>query len=59
MATSWSPDTWRSKPVVQLPDFPDKTALEDVEAQLATFPPPGIRRRGAQFEKPSCGRVKR
>jgi 3-deoxy-7-phosphoheptulonate synthase len=39
MATSWSPDTWRSKPVVQLPDFPDKTALEDVEAQLATFPP--------------------
>ena len=39
MATSWSPDTWRSKPFVQLPDFPDKTALEAVEAQLATFPP--------------------
>jgi 3-deoxy-7-phosphoheptulonate synthase len=39
MTTSWSPDTWRSKPFVQLPDFPDKTALEAVEAQLATFPP--------------------
>lgn len=39
MAKSWSPDSWRSKPVIQLPDYPDQDALEAVEAQLASFPP--------------------
>src|ERR1700740_1343428 len=35
----WSPDTWRHKPIVQVPDYPDAKALADVEAQLASFPP--------------------
>src|SRR5580692_11822844 len=35
----WAPDSWRSKPIVQVPDYPDRKALADVEAQLATFPP--------------------
>ena len=35
----WSPDSWRSKPRLQMPDYPDQKALGDVEAQLATFPP--------------------
>src|SRR5579862_6333239 len=35
----WSPDSWRSKPRLQMPDYPDSKALADVEAQLATFPP--------------------
>src|SRR5207248_6085557 len=35
----WPPDSWRAKPVLQLPDYPDAKALADVEAQLATFPP--------------------
>ena len=39
MSERWSPDSWRSKPVVQIPDFPDVQALADVEAQLASFPP--------------------
>ena len=39
MAKLWSPDSWRSKPVIQIPDYPDKSALEAVEAQLASFPP--------------------
>ena len=39
MAASWSPETWRSKPILQVPDYPDQAALETVEAQLATFPP--------------------
>ena len=39
MAKTWSPDTWRSKPIIQVPDYPDQAALEAVEAQLATFPP--------------------
>jgi 3-deoxy-7-phosphoheptulonate synthase len=35
----WSPESWRSKPRLQMPDYPDQKALGDVEAQLATFPP--------------------
>ncbi|MCL4766835.1 MAG: 3-deoxy-7-phosphoheptulonate synthase class II [Hyphomicrobiaceae bacterium] len=36
---AWSPDSWRSKPIIQVPDYPDKAALGEVEAKLATFPP--------------------
>ncbi len=39
MAERWTPDSWRSKPVLQMPQYPDAGALGDVEAQLATFPP--------------------
>jgi len=39
MSERWTPDSWRAKPVVQIPDYPDAKALADVEAQLATFPP--------------------
>src|SRR5499426_4128258 len=39
MAERWTPDSWRSKPALQMPDYPDKPALADVEKQLATFPP--------------------
>ncbi len=39
MAASWNPDSWRSKPILQVPDYPDATVLRDVEAKLATFPP--------------------
>ena len=38
-AARWSPDSWRAKPAVQMPDYSDAKALADVEAQLATFPP--------------------
>src|ERR1700675_3275597 len=39
MSERWTPDSWRAKPVKQIPDYPDAKALADVEAQLATFPP--------------------
>jgi 3-deoxy-7-phosphoheptulonate synthase len=39
MKERWSPDSWRRKPVVQVPDYPDQAALEQVEKQLASFPP--------------------
>ncbi len=39
MSQKWSPDSWRSKPYVQIPDFPDKEALKVVEQRLASFPP--------------------
>ena len=39
MSRRWTPDSWRSKPIVQVPDYPDPKALAEVEQQLATFPP--------------------
>ena len=39
MPERWTPDSWRGKPVLQMPDYPDKQALADVEKQIATFPP--------------------
>jgi 3-deoxy-7-phosphoheptulonate synthase len=35
----WSPDSWRSKPIVQVPTYADEAALADVEKQISTFPP--------------------
>ncbi len=39
MAERWTPQTWRDKPIQQVPDYPDRAALAEVEKQLATFPP--------------------
>jgi 3-deoxy-7-phosphoheptulonate synthase len=39
MAERWTPDSWRGKPVLQMPNYPDAGALADVETQLSTFPP--------------------
>ncbi|MGZ8321665.1 MAG: class II 3-deoxy-7-phosphoheptulonate synthase [Rhodoplanes sp.] len=39
MAERWTPDSWRLKPIVQMPEYPDPQALTAVEKQLATFPP--------------------
>ncbi len=35
----WASDSWREKPVEQMPFYPDAAALNDVERQLAGFPP--------------------
>ena len=35
----WAPDSWRSKPVTQQPQYPDPAALQNVLAQLARLPP--------------------
>src|SRR5215510_5449777 len=39
MSERWTPESWRNRPVLQVPDYPDAKALADVEAQLSTFPP--------------------
>ena len=39
MAERWTPESWRKKPALQMPEYPDPAALADVERQLATFPP--------------------
>ena len=37
--TKWSPNSWRTKPISQVPAYPDLDALKGTEAQLASFPP--------------------
>jgi 3-deoxy-7-phosphoheptulonate synthase len=39
MAEKWSPDSWRGKPIQQVPAYPDASHLERVEQQLKVYPP--------------------
>jgi 3-deoxy-7-phosphoheptulonate synthase len=38
-AAEWSPDSWRSKPIKQCPDYPDKAALAKSVSTLQRLPP--------------------
>lgn len=37
--STWSPTSWRSKTILQVPEYPDASVLTDVEAELAANPP--------------------
>ncbi|MFT6657895.1 class II 3-deoxy-7-phosphoheptulonate synthase [Maritalea sp.] len=37
--SNWTPDSWRSKDVRQVPAYPDKAELAAVEERLSSFPP--------------------
>jgi 3-deoxy-7-phosphoheptulonate synthase len=39
MTKGWNKSDWRSRPRVQMPDYPDQAALAAVEAQIARMPP--------------------
>jgi 3-deoxy-7-phosphoheptulonate synthase len=39
MVQKWSPDSWRGRPIKQVPDYPDAAALAQVEATLRNYPP--------------------
>src|SRR5215208_3405745 len=39
MPMTWTPDSWRTKPIVQVPDYDDKVKLAEVEKRLQGFPP--------------------
>ena len=39
MKNTWEKSAWRSKPRVQMPDYPDADALAAVGAQLRQYPP--------------------
>jgi len=36
---TWQPDSWRTKPIEQVPAYPDADALAAVEARIASYPP--------------------
>jgi amino acid transporter len=39
VAERWTRESWRGKPIVQVPEYPDPAALQAVEKQLAAYPP--------------------
>lgn len=39
MAQTWTPNSWRQKPIQQVPEYPDLAALAATEAKLAKYPP--------------------
>ena len=39
MAERWTPNTWRSKPVKQMPVYADQAKLVAVEQRLSNYPP--------------------
>ncbi|MBX2867401.1 MAG: 3-deoxy-7-phosphoheptulonate synthase class II [Acidiferrobacterales bacterium] len=39
MKKEWSPSTWRSKPIKQVPAYPDQRALAQAEERIGTWPP--------------------
>src|SRR5580704_19061811 len=39
VAQPWSPQSWRAKPISQVPVYPDPEALTAVETRLKTHPP--------------------
>jgi 3-deoxy-7-phosphoheptulonate synthase len=39
MARDWQPDSWRGRPVQQMPAYRDRAALAEVERRLACYPP--------------------
>jgi 3-deoxy-7-phosphoheptulonate synthase len=39
MAKKWTPDSWRSKPISQVPEYPDPAGLEHATDRLRRYPP--------------------
>lgn len=37
--STWQVDSWRSKPILQQPEYDDKVRLKEVEQTLSTYPP--------------------
>ncbi|TCT40868.1 class II 3-deoxy-7-phosphoheptulonate synthase [Martelella mediterranea] len=36
---NWTPGSWRKKPILQVPEYPDQEKLAEAEASLASYPP--------------------
>ena len=39
MSGEWTPGAWRSKPIRQVPEYPDQAALAEAEDRLRGYPP--------------------
>ena len=47
----WLPDSWRSKPAVHLPEYPDQERLRSVERKLRKYPPLVFAEEAARLKK--------
>ena len=36
---NWTKDSWRKKPIIQVPDYDDQKHLSEVETRLSSYPP--------------------
>ena len=39
MDEKWTPKSWRSKPILQVPEYPDMDKLQVIEKKLSNYPP--------------------
>src|SRR3569623_1119239 len=39
MAAKWAPDSWRTKPISQMPEYQDQAKIANVEERLRGYPP--------------------
>ena len=39
MLSTWTPDSWKTKPLAQRVEYPDRAALRQILAALAELPP--------------------
>src|ERR1043166_2148328 len=39
MTKNWTPETWKTRPVTQMPEYPDAAALDRAVAKLRNYPP--------------------
>jgi 3-deoxy-7-phosphoheptulonate synthase len=37
--SAWTPDSWRARPITQMPAYPDPARLEAIERRLLRYPP--------------------
>ncbi|ABI62318.1 3-deoxy-7-phosphoheptulonate synthase [Granulibacter bethesdensis] len=60
-AKAWTPQTWRERPILQVPVYPDPAALSEVEQRLHRYPPlvfaGEARRLKAQLAEAAQGRA--
>ena len=36
---TWQPNSWRDRPILQVPEYPNEDKVASVEAKLAAMPP--------------------
>ncbi len=39
MSKKWTPESWRGKPILQVPEYPDQDKLDETEKTLSGYPP--------------------
>ncbi|MDP6926633.1 MAG: 3-deoxy-7-phosphoheptulonate synthase, partial [Rhodospirillales bacterium] len=39
MSKNWTPESWRGRPILQVPDYPDQDKLNETEKMLSSYPP--------------------